>query len=54
MIAWIFLSVLITAEVSRVAGKCFRNDFEGERWTFYSDSNLIRFLLFSLSNLLLT
>ena len=30
MIAWILLSVLITAEVSRAAGKCFRNEFEGK------------------------
>jgi len=30
MIAWIFLSVLVAAEVSRAAGKCVRNDFEGE------------------------
>lgn len=30
MITWIFLSVLITAEVSRAAGKCFKNDFVGK------------------------
>ena len=46
MIIWIFLSVLVAAEVSRAAGKCFRNDFEGElikhracKRSTFSDSN---------------
>lgn len=30
MIAWIFLFVLITTDVSRAAGRCLKSDFVGK------------------------